>query len=271
MQYLIQVNGDVTERQNKTYVVKSSSIEEAEKIAARNFCNTFNSELSTVSVFSKKRNFRVYISYVLLFIPIFLSMVDWKIGHETISIRPDLISCLFAIAFYLAFVVRFKGIERTVGTWVDSGYCILSVLLLASFIKIVSITETISVFGITEFTISSYLILFFSLILSWVGLKLVSLIGIGTIAVMAFYRITVLSQAMGYIWGPVYIISSLMGIMLYLSVEPAYTETVTALKLSAAKISRRMNSDLVVAKAQGKSLKSATEKAITENIKKKEK
>ena len=178
-----------------------------------------------------------------------MSLVSWTKGvsHDVVSIRPDYVSCLYGVAIYAAFVVRFKGVQQTVRSWVDIGFCILLVLLLASFIKTILVTKTLfNLFGWKP-EIDTNVLLLLAVILSWVGLKLVSLGCLAAVAVFAISNVLELSQSMG-IWGPVYIISAFIGIMMYASVEPVFMESVWHTRKAVSSGVRKINSDVLYAK-----------------------
>ncbi len=249
MQYLVQVSGDISDKQNRTYVVNSDSAENAQIIATQNFCEEFSSNGDVVCVESHKRTNKAILAFAFMLIPILLSFINWKSGHETISIGPDYISCLYGVLIYAAFIVRFKGIQRTVSSWVDILFCIFVVLLISSFIKTIFITKTFSFLGLSSFSIETSYILPIAIILSWLGLKIVSLICMGGIAVIALFNITSLNGAMGIICGPLYIICSFIGIMLYLSIEPAFIESIYQLKATTSKGINYVKKDVLQAKS----------------------
>lgn len=250
MQYIVQVSGETLNTQNKAYIINSKSEEEANLIARRTFCEDFSVESATVSVKTNKRTFKAICAMILMLISIFLSFINWKNGHDTISIRPDYLSCLYGVLIYAAFVVRFKGIQRTVSSLIDVLFCAFTVLLLSNFVKTILVTETISLFGLTDISVSTEVILPIAIILSWLGLKMVSLFCMGAIAIIALFNISALNTAMGGIFGPVYIICSFLGIMLYLSVEPAFVETLSQVKKATVSGLNRLNGDVSYAKSR---------------------
>ena len=235
MQYVIQVSGNVANKQNKAYVVNSSSMDEAKKIATQKFCDEFSTNTTEIYAESNKRTGKSIAALICMFIPIILSFVKWKNGHETIVITPDYISCLYGAFIYGAFVVRFKGVQRTVSSFIDMLFCVVIVLLLASFAKTILITKSINVFGLTEINIDTNMFLIVAIVLSWLGLKAVSFVCIGGVVIDAFCNITALNAAMGNIYGPLYIICAFIGIILYISIEPAFMEAMFRLKSMTAK------------------------------------
>lgn len=249
MQYVIKVSGDVANKQNKAYVVNSKSEEEAKKIAMQNFCDEFSVDVEMVDVKLDRRTRKAVLAFVFMLIPILLSFIKWKNGHDTISISPDYISTLYGVLIYAAFVVRFKGILRTVSSWIDILFCIFNVLLFASFVKTILVTKTINILGLAEISISTNILLPVAIILSWLGLKIVSLTCMAFITIMALFNITSLNIAMGTLFGPLYIICSFIGIMLYLSVEPAFIESIQQFGVVVTKSVNYLNKDISMAKA----------------------
>lgn len=262
MQYVVQVSGEVLDKQNKAYVVDSKTAEEAQLIATQTFCEDFAIESDAVYVKSHKRTYKAIIAFVFMLIPILLSFIGWKNGHDTISISPDYLSCLYGVLIYAAFVVRFKGIQRTVSSWIDILFCVFTVLLLSTFVKTILVTKTISLLGLADITISTNVVLPVAILLSWLGLKVVSLVCMGGVAIIALFNITALNTAMGTIFGPLYIICSFIGIMMYLSVEPAFVETLLQVRNVAVKGLHRLSGDVSYAKAKAINVKTVISNKI---------
>ncbi len=262
MQYVVQVSGETLNKQNKAYVVKSNSEEEAGLIAKQAFCEDYEIESATVSVKSNKRTVKAVVAMGLMTISIILSLIKWKNGHDTISISPDYLSCLYGVLIYAAFVVRFKGIQRTVSTLIDILLCVSTVLLLSTFVKTILVTKTISLFGLTDISVSTEMILPIAIILSWLGLKMVSLFCMCAVAIIALFNISALNVAMGGLFGPAYIICSFLGIMLYLSVEPAFVETLSQIKYATASGLNRLNGDVSYAKSKVADVKTSISNRI---------
>lgn len=232
MHYLVHTSGEIVNRQTKAYVVKASSKEEAQEIARNNFCEEFWVADEYIYTKPYKRNMRMIFAIVFMLIPILLSFVGWKNGHSTISIMPSYISCLYAVLLYAAFIVRFKGIHRAFETWWDVLLCVLIVLLLSSFIQTLLVTKNINVLGMNGISIDTSMVVFIAIILSWCGLKLVSTICMVGVGLLAMFNIMGLSNAMGPIWGPMYVICAFVGVLFYASVEPAIVEALPYIRSS---------------------------------------
>ena len=270
MQYLVHVKGNVLDSCSKSYVVNAKSETDARNSASELFEGEFGVFEGNIYTQPYKRLKKSILAFVFILIPILLSLINWKNGHNTYSICPSLISCLYAVAFYATFVIRFKGIHRAVGSWIDITFCILMILLLSSFIQTILVEKTINLFWITEFNIDTKIILPIAIILSMFGLKIVSLICIASIGIMALFNITALSDAMGMVFGPLYIICAFMGIMLYLSVEPAMNEIMFQCKKSMIRTVDYTRSDLLQVKESIRNLKTLSQQEKLEEHPKEE-
>lgn len=247
VQYLVNTSGEVLNRQARAYAIKAHSEEEALEIAKHNFCEEYYSVDENISVLPYRRTYKAIAAYFFMLIPIALSFINWKIGHDTKSIMPNYISCLYAILIYSAFVIKFKGIHRTISSWIDIAFCIFNVLILSSFIQTILVTKTINFFWIKQITISTNMILPFVIILSWFGLKIVSVGCMGLVGVFALFNITELSEAMGPIWGTAYVLCAFIGILFYISIEPAFTEVLPHIKKSVRSGLNYVRNDMVEA------------------------
>lgn len=265
MQYLVYTSGEVLNRYDKAYVIKASSKEKAQEIATKSFTEEFNVTDENIYVKPYKRTYTAIVAYAFMLIPIILSFINWKVGHDTVSIRPDYISCLYAVLLYVAFIVRFKGIQRAIGSWIDIVFCFVIVLLLSSFIQTILVTKIFNILWIKEVSINTNMILPIAIILSWLGLKQVSAACMGGIGVLSLFNITALSNAMGSIYGPAYIIGAFMGTLFYLSIEPALIEALPHLKKSVSSGLNYMRNDFVEA---GNSAKKLGNAAVNHKMKK---
>lgn len=244
MQYLVQTSGDTIERRTKAYAIKASSKTEAMEIAKNNFEEDHFVIDAGVSVKLYARTQKAILAMGLMCVPILLSFINWKVGHDTISIQPSYVSCLYAVAFYAAYVLRFKGLDRAIESWIDIVFCILNVLLLSSFIQTVMVSKHINLLGIKEIAIDTKIILPIALLLSWLGLKFVSVLCMCLIMVLAVFNISELSTAMGSINGSAYIICGAIGLLLYMSIEPATYDALPHMRSVAYKGAKYLKSDV---------------------------
>ena len=97
MQYVVQVNGEVTGQQSRTYIVDSQTADEAQSVAKQNFQSDYQTINDPKCVKMYKRTKNALVSLAFMLIPILLSLVDWKNGHDTIRIGPDYLSCFYAV------------------------------------------------------------------------------------------------------------------------------------------------------------------------------
>lgn len=264
-QYIVDVNGDVLGQQSKTYAITAKTDEEAQVLAKQIFNDEFVVVGECVSVKSSKRLRNAVISYVLLLVPIFLSLFLWTVedSHKMIDISPNYLSCAISVLLYTAFVIRFKGIARTVGSWIDIGFCILIVLLFSSFIRTFLVGETTKLLGIVEIPIKPLYFFVVGLVLSWLGMKSISFIFMAIVWISALFNISDLSAAMsGY--GAVYVISSFLGILFYLSVEPARNEMLSNFKVAAIRSIKHTKEDFLQAKQSLAKLKASATSPVSD-------
>lgn len=222
MRYLIHTEGKVINLQGKSYMVKASGKEEAQEAARKQFIEEYGYNGEIYASKARKISCFTGISILAMIVAIGLSFIDWKSGHKTISIKPDLISCIMAFAIYSAYVIRIKGLQRMT-EYTDLAFMVLSILLFSSFIQCILLNSTFKIV-IWEVPIDCRLLLIASMLLSWLGMKLLSVGCMLVIVVCAFFKILVLNEAMGNLWGPAYVICAAVGIITYLMVEPAVQE-----------------------------------------------
>ena len=84
------------------------------------------------------------------------------------------------------------------------------------------------------------------------------------VTIVALFNISTLNEAMGMICGPLYIICSFVGIMLYLAVEPAFIESLHQFRLVASKGIKHISNDISHTKREIVEVKNV----LTKNIKK---
>lgn len=250
MQYLVKTIGEVLDQQSKAYVVQASSKDEAQKIAQKKFEEDFYNVAGEVRTSSYPRNKLAYFSFLLMGCAIFLSIIGWKTGHDTILIRPNLSSCLYAVLIYSVFVVRIKGVQRALDTGIDIVYCILNVLLLSSFIRIIILDREVNFLGLFDIPIDTTYLIIFAVLFSWLGLKLISVLCMGLVCVLAICNINILTDAMGDIWGTVYVLSSFLGVLIYLRNEPAIYEIEKNTKKISIEALNYLKQDFNLAKSE---------------------
>nr|WP_317283959.1 hypothetical protein [uncultured Sellimonas sp.] len=254
MQYLVHTSGEVINRRDRVYAIQATSKEEAQEFARNKFVEEFDIVNEKIYIKASKRTSRAICSYIFMMIPIILSFINWKVKHDTVSIQPDFLSCVYAVLLYVAFVVRFKGIQRTTDSVIDIIFAVLMVLLLSSFIKAMLVTKTLSILGLKEISINTNIIFPVAIVLSWLGLKLVSAVCMASIGILALFNVASLSTAMGSVWGPVYVLCAFIGIILYLSVEPALVEAFPNWKHSVGYGVNHVKNDFVEAEKSAKKL-----------------
>ncbi|MBQ6873236.1 MAG: hypothetical protein IJO24_02890 [Clostridia bacterium] len=275
MQYLVEVSGEVASRKNKTYVINSSSEGNAQLIATQRFNDEYYIVGEPVSSKPKMRTKKAIVSFVLMAIAIVISFIPWFIEgtHEPVSIRPDVFSLLYSVAFYCAYFLRFKGIKQTFDSWIDVTSVVFLTLLVSTFVKAITLPAKINLFGLVSFDINPMIILIFALLLSVLGVKLASVLAFAILGMFAASQMIQLSDAMA-IWGIVYVLCAFIGLGMNFSIEPAISETFSALKLTASSGMKFLSNDVAIAKSQLSGIKVTgvvnKEKVLEQNAEDKE-
>lgn len=257
--FIVRTSGMIVHPQEKIYSVKAPTKDIAEKKAIASYEQTYDVADYEVQAQASSRSFQTIIAIVCLAIAVLLSFIPWKTGHETKLLQPDYTSCVFAAFFYVVFVVRFKGIRNVVRSVLDLVFMVLLILLISSFIKAILVQEAITIpipFKKLTFNINTSIILVVALLLSAFGMKLVSVVCLGIVMVFAMVNIAELTVAMGSIWGPVYIIASLIGVLSYLSLEPILIEAFPHYKRMGLRTVSRIKSDVTQAGNEAKRMSS---------------
>lgn len=265
MEYLVNTSGEISRTHNKTYVIKANSKKEAQEKAK----NKFETEFECVNIDAQANTYtrtkRALIACALMLIAIIISFCTYSYSAkaffffsktETFSIAPQMESCIFAIIFYCAYVIRFKGIERTLSAVIDIAFCVLTVLLLASVFQLILSNENIKLLGILP-AVDSYTVIVVAIITSLLGIKVVSAGCMAFVALAALSNLSVASKAMRT-WGVVYIMCAFLGILFCLSAEPAVLEALPQIKQSFSKTAKYIKNDFNSAKNQLEEIKNST-------------
>ena len=245
-EYMVPVTGSVSERKTISYLVRACSQDDARRIAEGKFSEEFGTFGESFSAL-EDRTPRARAACILMSIAIGLSYINWAHEHELISISPSLISCLISLILYAAYVIRFKGVQKFGTSKYDIALCLCVILLFASFIQALLTEKIISIPKIpfdSNIDINSYHVLFAAVALSWIGVKIVSAACFLLVGIAAFTNIMKLSDSMGPLFGPLYILSSFFGLMFYISVEPAASEAIYHIKGSVRGAKKYVENDL---------------------------
>ena len=246
-EYLVPVTGSVPERKTTSYLVRACSQDDARRIAEGKFSEEFGTFGESPSALDN-RTPRARAACILMSIAIGLSYIKWAYGHELISISPSLTSCLISLILYTSYVIRFKGVHKIVTSKNNIALCLCVILLFASFIQALLAIKVLSIPKIPLVTsgisIKSYHVLFAAVLLSWIGVKIVSAACFLLVGFAAFTNIMKLSDSMGPLFGPLYILSSFFGLMFYISVEPAASEALYHIKGSVRSAKKYVENDL---------------------------
>ena len=151
---------------------------------------------------SKKIQLNGYAIFCML-IACFLSFVPWHNGILVFHLTPSMISTIIAIGLYSAVIIRLKGLQNSFSGFSDILLSVLTILFCSSFVN----------FFLNDNT--GKIILIVSLLLSWLGLKVIAGIVWIVLIVLVGIQIFLVNAAMG-IWGSFYVLSAFLGIVFQL-------------------------------------------------------
>lgn len=149
--------GKVINVQGKFYTVNAPTEKEAQELAKAQFIDEYGYNGEIYISEARKLNKFTGISMVSMIMAILLSFINWKLDHSTVSIKPDLISCIMAFAIYSAYVLRIKGLQRMT-SYIDLVFMVLLILLFSSFIQCILLNSTFS-FIIWDVSIDCWMLL----------------------------------------------------------------------------------------------------------------
>lgn len=177
------------------------------------------------SWFSVKENKLIFIAILLMVISIFMAckgynydrdgfkIFDFELGgeHSVLTLTPNLLSTLVAIALYSGVVIRnkFEIFEEPIKVIL----CVVNVLFLASLSRVFVSSKQ---WTIPFFNISNYAILIVAIALSWLGMKAVSGYAWILLLVTSIGQMTKVNDAMGFN-GTIYILSAFISMGLQLT------------------------------------------------------
>lgn len=257
MEYLVHTSGRISNFQDKAYVVKASSEQEAKKIAKENFEREFDCIEINAEAKSYKRTKRAIMACVLMLVAVVISLFTFKSQERILfffsksvefSIAPRMDSCVFAVIFYAVYAIRFKGIERTVGTHIDIVLTVITILLLSSVFQLILSTDNLKLFWFIDCP-KPGVVLAITIIASLFGIKLMSACCMAFIAITAVSNLSNASNAMG-IWGIIYVMCAFIGFLIYLSIEPSILEAFSEIKNSFSNQFKVAKNDFYVAKTE---------------------
>lgn len=249
MQYLVHTSGNVVRNEKQTYVVTGKNKEEAIEKATDMFAAEHDVIDATVKTSTPKlRAIWSLLSSGLMLFAAFLSILIWTKGHEQYSIRPDLVSGIYALLFYAVYLIRFKGLGTIINSkWTDIISAPLTVFIIAALFKtLISRDVTIP---IINKTIPGDVAMLFAIFLSAVGFKLISVLVMLATAIMTLFEITKLSAAMN-INGFIFVFCAVFGLLIKAGIEPAFYNMIPAVYSSTRMLGRSFKSDLLEARKE---------------------
>lgn len=204
----------------KTICVAAKNQEEASLI-----CKNQLKE-SNISFIELTKKSSVLPAIIFLFIASLFSFIDFHKEHslKTISLMPSIISMLFSIIIYSAFVIRVKGINNTFKNFSDTLVSVLFFYTLAIFINLftslpASSSGLIGKFFYKTLNIKPINLIIVATILSLIGLKQVCGFVWVFICIAGIIELSSLESFLGKWNSVIFSISSFLGGVFYLKYE----------------------------------------------------
>lgn len=177
------------------------------------------------SWFNTKENKLIFIAIILMLVSIFMAckgynydrdgfkLFDFEIGgeHSVLTLTPNLLSTLAAIALYAGVVIRNK-LEIFTET-LKVILCVVNVLFLASLTTVFVSSKP---WSIPFFSISNYAILIVAIALSWLGMKAISGYAWIILLITSIGQMTKVNEAMGFN-GTIYILCAFISLGMQLA------------------------------------------------------
>lgn len=177
------------------------------------------------SWFSVKENKLIFIAIALMLLSVFMAckgynydkdgfqLFKWELGgeHSVVTLMPNLLSTLVAIALYSGVVIRnkFEIFQEPIKVTL----CVVNILFLAS---LTTVFISAKPWSIPFFNISNYAILVVAIALSWLGMKAVSGYAWIILLITSIGQMTKVNEAMGFN-GTIYILSAFISMGLQLA------------------------------------------------------
>lgn len=226
--YTVQMAGRALKQVavSQTYLIKAENESEAIEYGRRQFSENYNVGSNNVKIefILSNGDFikRLIFAITCFSIAITLSSIPWFDGKANIpvTIYPTLKTLVYSLFFVGGTYFRIKDFKDfNKHFFVNLLLLLMNILLFATFISIFLKPHFLNIFGVEILNIQSDYILFFAIILSWGGVKSVSLICYFIIAFLSLTNFSIISDAMG-VPGIFYFISSVSFIIANLSIDP---------------------------------------------------
>lgn len=192
----------------------------AENELKKSLAETYGSNFKIFERFNPIPAIVFLVIAVVLTIPKF----DLKSGTAQLHLLPNGVSLILSIAIYSAVVLRVKGFRSSFNTTIDVIVSLLTICLLATFIKVL-LNDAVESSGIVSVFLekigmgNSLWLIILALVLSWLGMKNISKYVYLIVAVLGFVELCSIDSYMGNYLCVIFLLSSFLGVVFYLKYE----------------------------------------------------
>lgn len=247
-EYLVKTQGYIITDKSENYIINAENEEKARVQAENIFKNDYVLVDDNINFSIECRKDRyLLISALGLFIAVVFAYLDWYNNLEVFSMRPHLLTTIYGTIFYTSFIVRFKGIKNVFLSKFDLIISVLMILVISSLFEIILGSHEVE-FLFFKATIDPNIIIILALVLSWLGMKIVSVGCYFFVAILTLNNIFNLSVAMGPICGPLFIILTYVSIGIYVACDPALLNVFPSIFNASKKGVNYLNNDFNAAK-----------------------
>lgn len=254
-EYLVKTYGYVILDKEENYVINANDEEDAKVRAQEMFKEDYAlaSERINFKVESRSDKF-LKLSLICMIISVIFIYIPWSNDGDLYNICPHLLSTLYGIVFYTSFIVRFKGLKNVFLSKIDLIMSILMIIIISSLFEIILGRYEVG-FLFMNFDIDPNIIIIIALLLSCLGMKMVSVACYIFVGFLALTNIIGLSVAMGPLFGPLFVLTSYLSIGIYIACDPLLRNAFPSIYNTSKRTMKYLYNDFNAAKDEFNTVK----------------
>lgn len=225
MKYIVKAQGKVLDYKQTAYEINADSREEAENIARERFGKEYISADQEIRTSASGIRWNMLVAIIALSAAVLIALIGFRSGKNVI--RPDLTSIMYAAGVYVILLFKVKGLKNLLNikdwvtaftSWESIAMAVLMILWIASFIQLMF--SNVPVFKLFSFSMDMRMIALVLALIAYFGSGILSLICLALFFLLSRMSFATLASMLGTVKGFIYLGSSLIGILAYLSARP---------------------------------------------------
>lgn len=244
MKYIVKTKGKVYDYKQIAYAVEAESREEAEQAARERFCADYIPADEVIEASASGVKIGTMAALVTLAAAAVLAFIGFKTGttRSASVIRPDLMSLVYGAGVYLILFIKFKGFKNLLNmkwwaevlkSWENIVLAVLMIILIASLIQLMFSQMKVG-FSFLSFHMDMRVLALVLAAVAYFGSGILSLICLLLFLLLSKMSLSGLAAVLGNIRGFLYLGCALIGVITYMSTQPALYQSIMNVK---AKIS----------------------------------